>query len=571
MDSQNGESDWTAHVAVRQTDLAQKFPKAFPVESVLEAFFFEAENIKEASHCCCRLRAPTHRCPGRFQDGDWVGHGRQSGLGRATSPPCAIAEVECHALSDQGPPPNVGRVSNATGRGSKNEREDATVETNRNGLLLPTAVAPQVKEKNVPEKTHKKRRENTADREKCMQCPLLGENLENARRSVRSWARNPTKRTFEVELHSYFLGEGHHLHCERRSRVVSGQVAPRCWFGPDAPLQFLGPGFSIFELSCLGTFFSKWQPSFDQVSMACWQKGLEIMVRIGYMHNAAHPQSLHPVRAARRSSSFQAVPAAYLAVLPPDPHTCHPSPWTSHSPLCPASIHRTGLSTKPSGAAEPAGDSAVQASMGQAVPEGVWGRGNRATHPLRPVPSLACHPRCLSWSLGAVHALSALLFLGSCLPSPVGVFCVCLLQSQDTTLCSFGPVSRSLFLPTHPIGLEGRCCCPPASCTSIIYPPSTLQTSRLYIRTVQPWRAPRQCCHQVHTCCVLLDLCSILRPEPPPHASQLGHLLHKNGHGPGQWRGPNQRHNTHMLAGTAVVPKHSCRMINCSGRVSERL
>jgi hypothetical protein len=33
----------------------------------------------------------------------------------------------------------------------------------------------------------------------------------------------------------------------------------------------------------------------DQVSMGCWQR-LEIMVRIGYMHNAAHPQSLPPAR-----------------------------------------------------------------------------------------------------------------------------------------------------------------------------------------------------------------------------------------------------------------------------------
>jgi hypothetical protein len=29
--------------------------------------------------------------------------------------------------------------------------------------------------------------------------------------------------------------------------------------------------------------------------MGCWQR-LEIMVRIGYMHNAAHPQSLPPAR-----------------------------------------------------------------------------------------------------------------------------------------------------------------------------------------------------------------------------------------------------------------------------------
>jgi hypothetical protein len=236
------------------------------------------------------------------------------------------------------------------------------------------------------------------------------------------------------------------------------------------------------------------------MSMACWQR-LEITVRIGYMHNAAHPQSLPrlapPCRAKRRSS-FQVVPVCTWQYCH-GPTPCPPTLWASHRPRCPASIHRPRLSTKPGGAAGPAGDSPVHASVGRACQRtvGTWESCNPPAPP--------CPISCSSPSVPLpVHALSALLLLGACFLSPVPSQVVFSNHPKARTpLYTAGPVSRSsLFAHCPRTGLV---------CTAVLHPPSSDLD-----------REPRQCGVQVHACCVI----PAARLAPQPHAWYLDRPMH---------------------------------------------
>lgn len=176
---------------------------------------------------------------------------------------------------------------------------------------------------------------------------------------------------------------------------------------------------------------------------ACWQC-LEIMVRIGYMHNAAHPQSLPPV-GTKKQLPGRASP--YLKVPPWAPPTCPQPCGRVNGP--PALL----LFIEPRHRQSPVGWPGVQAtarykhhmmhaSLGtpcQRTP--VWGRGGRATLPLRPVPSLACRPR--------VPLLGACPLCAPPLRSlPSFSCCSQFPRHHKATLCSFWAVSRSRPLPT---------------------------------------------------------------------------------------------------------------------------
>jgi hypothetical protein len=137
-----------------------------------------------------------------------------------------------------------------------------------------------------------------------------------------------------------------------------------------------------------------------------WQS-LEITVRIGYMHNAAHPQSLPRVRqkeAASRSGREwdKCVPDGTAKWTPPAPNLLGES---KGAVPC---FHSSGPGPKPIDKAQWGGPG-LQATVRymhwvgracQRTPVGTW----LCNPPAPPCPSLACHPRCLSWpscSLGA--------------------------------------------------------------------------------------------------------------------------------------------------------------------------
>lgn len=251
----------------------------------------------------------------------------------------------------------------------------------------------------------------------------------------------------------------------------------------------LQPGFYPSSSYLLTTRAQCWRASFDQVSIAaCWQ-GLEITVRIGYMHNAAHPQSLFPCRA--KEAAFQV--GRYRKVPPQTPPTLV-SDALDHSPAAVPCFHP---SARAIGKAQWV-DLGLQATVQYmaATRNARWGR--RAKERCGDVgmvcnpPAPPCPVSCLSPSvplLVQVQALSCCaLILESLLSFSVLLLTLSLslvFDPKGTTLSSFGPPSFVSILWHH---------CMRASCASLTHRPA-------FFSDLSVQRAPRHCRVQVHARC----------------------------------------------------------------------